>query len=94
VSDTCTCNGDRWPDGSRVVTVGCRVHHVMSDGAPAADFETSCEGCMEFGDSRDGFAWYDEIDPDIPAEERGEAWRCIECGDYGVANGTLRRKPA
>lgn len=94
MTPTCTCSGDRWPDGSRVVTVGCRVHHLMADGAPAADHEVGCESCREFFDNRSGECrWYDQIDPDMPEEERGETFCCQECGEFGVEQGTLRLKP-
>ena len=76
---------------SRYVTVGCRVHHKMPDGCLAADREVSCEGCAEFFCDHD-CAWYDEIDPDVPADERGETFLCAECGQYGTKNGTVRKQ--
>lgn len=43
----CTCKGDRWSDGSRVVTVACPIHHLMPDGCVAAQHEVRC-ACGEF----------------------------------------------
>ena len=86
----CTCNGGFWSDGSRVVTVGCRVHHLMPDGCVAADHEVRCEGCGQFLCDHE-CAWYDEIDPDVPEDERGEFLECSECGEFGVRQGTLKK---
>jgi hypothetical protein len=68
--ELCICEGDRWPDGSLIVTVGCRVHHRMPDGCVAADHEVLCEGCSTFVCDHDCM-WVE--DPD------GESLVCTQC---------------
>lgn len=87
----CTCSRGFWPDGERIITVGCPVHHLMPDGHLAAEHEVACEGCREFLCDHE-CACYDEIDPDLPEDERGEVLLCAECGQWGVDHGTLRLK--
>lgn len=60
MTDSCICSAPRFPDGTPVnVTVGCRVHHLMADGAPAADHETRCM-CGNFVDDRDWTLFTDD----------------------------------
>lgn len=70
----CTCSGDRWPDDSRIVTVGCRVHHVYEDGAAAADHEVTC-ACGHFRDGR-------TCERFVNKEDDEEFDVCPECVDY------------
>lgn len=86
----CSCHVNA--RGERETTVACRVHHIMPDGCIAADHEVACDGCREFVCDHD-CAWYDEIDPDVPEDEREESFLCAECGAAGVANGVRRLKP-
>lgn len=51
---------NRTPEGKPIhVTVGCRVHHLMPDGEPAADHEVSC-ACSNFVDDRNCDTYLDD----------------------------------
>lgn len=43
----CICKGDFTPDGDRIVTVACPVHHLMPDGCRAGEHEVLC-ACSNF----------------------------------------------
>lgn len=85
----CTCNGDRWPDGERVVTVGCRVHHLMDDGAPAADHEIRC-ACGNFADDRKCVLFVS--DEETMAHDAGEPFYvCTGCASSYEEESHLHR---
>lgn len=53
---------NRNADGSvKHPMVGCRVHHLMADGAPAAEHEVLCP-CGNFADDRECTVYLDNED--------------------------------
>lgn len=74
--EACTCSGEFWEDtGEHIVTVGCPQHHLMADGAPAADHETRCM-CGNFADARNCTQFVNTEEDEEPVDV------CAECVDY------------
>lgn len=87
---TCICAGPIFPGGEPVnITVGCRIHHLMADGAPAADHEVRCM-CGNFADDRQCAVF---LDRDDGAEDLADPVHvCAECQPWADEQPHLHRE--